>query len=375
MEACIKVTWAFLLLIAHQTSVAKGDLAPTWDYCNCRWEVWEAWSDCNSDCFGRRVRTRSVWLTEYAGCDEFTDCATNDEGSDWQDCNNVCHNGGVASGFSFPPCTCQAGYTSSCCTERVNCGDPASITDGTVTVSSTYYGGTATYTCSTHYNMTGGDSVRQCQNNFAWSGSQPSCVFANHCGSAPCQNGATCVNLLGDFRCDCLQGWSGQLCENDIQPPLMTGCSADVYKNATDNTVWYNWTAPSFTDPMGSHLDIVYNYPSPEFTFPWGDHTVQYVATKVSNGLVTECSFKIKVRPTPCQELNIPVNGARLCNGWQTEYGQLCMLTCQQNYTIDPAQSYYTWYVCGASGTWIAASPVPDCEVDVESDECLSIYS
>jgi hypothetical protein len=83
---------------------------------------------------------------------------------------------------------------------------------------------------------------------------------------------------------------------SDIQPPVMTGCSNDVSVNATEMTAGYSWTAPSFTDPMGSDLDIVFNYPNPEFTFPWGDHTVQYVATKKSNGLSTECSFQIKVR-------------------------------------------------------------------------------
>lgn len=345
----------------------EADLASTWSYCNCRWEEWEAWSDCNSLCFGQRYRTRSVWLTQYPGCDEFTDCATNDEGSDWQGCNEVCHNSGVPTGWSWSPCTCQAGYHGSCCTERVDCGSLSSIPNGDVIVTSTYYGGTATYSCNVHYNMTGGDSLRTCQNNFAWSGSQPECIFANHCGSSPCWNGATCVDLLGDFRCDCAKGWSGQLCENDIQPPVVTGCREDLQVNATDSTAHVTWISPNFTDPMGSELQLVSNYPSPEFTFPWGDYTVQYVATKPSNGLVTECTFVIKVRPTPCEELNVPENGARLCNGWQTDYGRFCMVTCQQNYTLSPANSFYSWHVCGASGTWIASSPMPDCEVPVDS--------
>lgn len=76
----------------------------------------------------------------------------------------------------------------------------------------------------------------------------------------------------------------------------MTGCGYDVYVNATEITVSYNWSEPSFTDPMGSDLHIVSNYPNPVFTFPWGDHTVQYVATKSTNGLSIECTFQIKVR-------------------------------------------------------------------------------
>jgi hypothetical protein len=82
----------------------------------------------------------------------------------------------------------------------------------------------------------------------------------------------------------------------DITPPMVTGCHEDIHVNATEQTIEYSWTEPQFSDSRGSSLDIVTNYPTPEFTFPWGDFTVQYVATKTSNGLRTECSFKIKVR-------------------------------------------------------------------------------
>ncbi|XP_045191476.2 neurogenic locus notch homolog protein 1-like isoform X3 [Mercenaria mercenaria] len=290
-------------------------------------------------------------------CSDIDECSGTSHG-----CQHDCRN--TAGSYD---CTCRAGYVRSYDLKTciVDCGHPGDINNGRVSVSSTLSGGPATYTCNTDYSMTSGDRVRYCQNDFTWSGTEPTCIFSNHCNSSPCRNGATCVNFVGGFRCTCSQWWSGQICETDIQPPVLTGCSEDVHINATDHTVQYSWTEPTFTDPRGSDLNIVSNYPSSEFTFPWGDYTVQYVATKTSNGLQTECSFQIKVRPTPCEELNVPVNGARLCNGWKTDYGRFCMIMCQQNYTIGPSQSYYTWHVCGASGNWIAASPVPDCEVPV----------
>lgn len=33
------------------------------------------------------------------------------------------------------------------------------------------------------------------------------------CTSSPCLNEATCENVNGGFRCHCLPGWSGSLCE------------------------------------------------------------------------------------------------------------------------------------------------------------------
>lgn len=353
---------SFLAMAPTQT---QGTLASTWTYCNCRWDEWKAWSDCTSTCFGRQVRERSVWLTQNPGCMVFTDCASNDEGFEYRGCNEVCQNEGLASGISWRPCTCNAGYYNTCCEERVNCGQPDSITNGYLTVDHTYYAGTATYTCDIYYNITTENRTRVCQDNFLWSGSQPSCVFVNHCASGPCKNGATCIDLLDNYRCVCKDGWDGVLCQNDIQPPAMEGCNGDIHVNATHLYVSVNWTAPTFIDPFGNDIDIVTNYQEPTFVYPWGDFAVQYVATKTNNGLQTVCRFNVHVRPTPCPELNVPANGARICNGWKTDYGRYCMLTCLQNYTISPLYKFQNWYVCGASGTWIAPNPMPDCEIKV----------
>ena len=35
----------------------------------------------------------------------------------------------------------------------------------------------------------------------------------NECAPAPCKNGATCVDLVGSYRCDCVTGYSGSNCE------------------------------------------------------------------------------------------------------------------------------------------------------------------
>jgi hypothetical protein len=36
------------------------------------------------------------------------------------------------------------------------------------------------------------------------------------CVSAPCANNATCVNYRTDFKCQCLPGFDGLLCQNGM---------------------------------------------------------------------------------------------------------------------------------------------------------------
>ena len=35
----------------------------------------------------------------------------------------------------------------------------------------------------------------------------------NDCVPDPCQNGGTCVDLVGSYRCDCKTGYSGTNCQ------------------------------------------------------------------------------------------------------------------------------------------------------------------
>ena len=35
----------------------------------------------------------------------------------------------------------------------------------------------------------------------------------DECYSGPCQNGGSCENLLGDYRCNCTSGFTGRQCD------------------------------------------------------------------------------------------------------------------------------------------------------------------
>lgn len=355
------LTIVVIFLSAFQFDLVNGGIASTWSSCRCSWGTWKDWSNCTRSCYGKRIRTRVVWTI----CSEFTDCASNDMGYQIEGCNEVCQNGGYYNGTT---CICALGFYGNCCVYQVNCGAPSSITNGYITGSVYTYGRTISYFCNTGYNITGGDATRTCQTNSVWSGTKPRCGYVNSCSSNPCKNGATCTNIIDGYRCTCGPGWSGATCTIDVQPPVAVNCSEGINVTTADRTEIVNWLPPIFNDPMGQTLTVHTNYPQNSYEFRWGDFPVQYVAVKPSNAKSSECLFEVKVRPNPCPVLPPPVNGARVCNNWKTDYGLYCLVFCTGNNTLSRGVSFGDWFVCGASGIWSPSGAMPGCIAKTRSE-------
>ncbi|KAK2157060.1 hypothetical protein NP493_1917g00009 [Ridgeia piscesae] len=58
----------------------------------------------------------------------------------------------------------------------------------------------------------------------------------NECGSTPCQNGGTCSDLENRYRCQCKRGFAGMNCETDIDDCSSTPCmNGATCQDATDS--------------------------------------------------------------------------------------------------------------------------------------------
>ncbi|KAI0241055.1 hypothetical protein LSAT2_002371, partial [Lamellibrachia satsuma] len=183
---------------------------------------------------------------------------------------------------------------------------PSTPANGIVNGSSYKYGDVIDYSCHDKYNLTGGDVTRTCLSvygNGYWSGNKPSCAYVKHCESNPCQNGATCVDGLDRYDCKCLHYSLVCRLHQDTNYDSFLGATSQISSlpissiahptqpTSSKPKVTFDWVEPSFHDPMGTLIQLTQSYQKNEATFPWGEFFIQYVATKPSNGLRSECLF------------------------------------------------------------------------------------
>ena len=51
---------------------------------------------------------------------------------------------------------------------------------------------------------------------YTWNPTTFYCLDIDYCNSNPCMNGATCVDNVSSFTCNCPAGYSGDTCETGM---------------------------------------------------------------------------------------------------------------------------------------------------------------
>ena len=79
----------------------------------------------------------------------------------------------------------------------------------------------------------------------------------NECLDNPCLNGGVCNNTAGAFTCSCPDGWEGTLCEEDATPELAGSFKVSDGPSWSSNPPTYTcllYTSPSPRDLSTSRM-------------------------------------------------------------------------------------------------------------------------
>ncbi|PIO34262.1 hypothetical protein AB205_0200690 [Aquarana catesbeiana] len=67
----------------------------------------------------------------------------------------------------------------------------------------------------------------------------------DNCASAPCKNGAVCINKVNAYSCLCQKGWTGSNCTTDVDECSQGLNNCDQHAMCTNTPGSYNCTCNS----------------------------------------------------------------------------------------------------------------------------------
>ncbi|XP_046991885.1 delta and Notch-like epidermal growth factor-related receptor [Schistocerca americana] len=171
---------------------------------------------------GQCVRLRV--LVKSDNCGENQDCSA----------KGVCFSNISMEGYE---CQCCPGFVGPHCEERDACYPSPCRNNGICVDLSQGQGGNS-FQCLCPYGFTG----KTCESE------------ADPCGSAPCQNGATCVRNATHFRCVCPTGFAGEVCQQPLNQCESSPCKHGICVEQEDG--YRCFCRPGFT---GMNCEYEYN--------------------------------------------------------------------------------------------------------------------
>ncbi|CAL4154580.1 unnamed protein product, partial [Meganyctiphanes norvegica] len=172
------------------------------DHCNLEFD----------ECLSRPCQNNGSCINEINGytcvCEPGftgTDCDIDIDECASDPCQN---NATCTDGIATFNCECLPGFTDEVCSTNIDeCESNPCMNEGQCE------DGIASFTCNCSDTGFKGD---QCEINI------------DDCESSPCQHGSTCADLIKDYQCHCFDGYDGKNCENDIEECASAPCQNEA---------------------------------------------------------------------------------------------------------------------------------------------------
>ena len=328
----------------------------------------------------RTCQANGTWSGTAPTCTAVSSCA-----------GAPCQNGSVCTDLSPGySCACVAGWSGANCDVPIDCGALSNPDNGTVNVSKTTNGGTATYSCTAGFALTGngGNGLRTCQADATWSGSAPTCTpITCPAGNAPANGGVTPANPVygaeADYSCNAgyvLNGPAARTCQVDgtlsgaapLCDPVTCTTAAPGNGTVSDTSVTYQgvvnygcnsgFQIGSGDAQRSCQADGTFTGTAPTCVpatggcdgNPCGVHSTGCTATGATTFTCacqpgwsgSDCNA-----PVDCGALANPVNG--LVSDSATTLGNVATYSCNAGYAVNGAATQ----TCQADGTWSGTAP------------------
>lgn len=251
-------------------------------------------------------------------------------------------------------------------------------------------GDIATYSCRAGYVLTGngGSTIRVCQADSTWSGSEPLCdEVLTPCDPNPCLNSGTCEEDGARFTCTCAEGYEGETCtiRSPCAETLTAPANGDVDRTSgrTGDVATYScaagytlvgdmtracqpsgsWSgaapactanacAPNLSAPANGMVDRAMGRTGDVATFTCNaGYSLSGMATLTCRADGSWSGSAPTCTPNPCTPLTPPANG--MVSRTTGSTGDVATYSCNMGYSLSGSASR----TCQASGNWSGTAP------------------
>ncbi|XP_072114251.1 sushi, von Willebrand factor type A, EGF and pentraxin domain-containing protein 1 [Mobula birostris] len=216
--------------------------------------------------------------------------------------------------------------------ERINCGLPPALDNGSFIAENYLFGSTVSYQCNNGYYLLG-DYKLLCASEGNWSGVVPVCLDLDECAlGSDCDKRSECINTIGSYTCTCRPPYTGN--GKNCTDPIRCEDPGRPVHGLAEGALHFVGGQVTFSCEEGYQLNGTPNVTCLE-NGQWSD-------------VVPHC------RARSCGMPDNPANGT--IEGSDFTYGMKVVYSCNKGYVLSGAAEIS----CLANGSW--SHETPTCE-------------